>query len=440
MGHRHQLRTTCTWAMVLRHRWNGRRPTPGHGLAAAAAAAAAVGVALGLVAAGATAGVAPGLAGAGVPPTSAVTIVAQPTSGPVGTDIEMSGSVPPQCQGSMTISLSHTAGTPAVILATSTAALGEWGSSLVVPPVAAATVNGPGTQIGPAAQIGPGTWTLRAAPAATAPGCAPATTTFTVTGFEQVTSRFVAMAATPDGRGYWLAQGTGGVYSYGDAPFEGSLPGLGVTPSAPVVGMAATPAGRGYWLVGADGGVFAFGDAGFYGSLRSLGVEHAGPVVGIAATPDGKGYWLIAAGGGVYAFGDARFYGAARTGTGGGASALLASPGGTGYVVTYDQPGIFTALGSASAPADTGPPHITSVLVGAAAVPGGGGLWEVGTDGSVLAYGGAPFLGTPSTLGVVPSGPITAIVATPAGKGYWLLSSRGGVYAFGDAGFFGAAG
>jgi len=429
MGHRLQRHTARIWAMVLGcRRWRGPAV-----VRAVVSVGVLGGVPLGLVAAGAVAVAAPGVAAAGPPPTAVVTIVAQPRSGPVGTDIEMFGSVPPQCQGPMTISLSKTAGTPAVTVATSTASLGGWDSSLVVPPVAGATANGP------AAQIAPGTWTLRAAPAATAPGCAPATTTFTITGFEQVTSKFVAMATTPGGGGYWLAQATGGVYAYGDAGFYGSLPGLGVTPSAPVVGMAATPDGRGYWLVGADGGVFAFGDAGFYGSLASLGVKHAGPVVGIAATPDARGYWLIAAGGGVYAFGDAGFYGAAPTGTGGGATALLSSPGGTGYVVTYNQPGDFAALGSATAPPDTGPAHITSVLVGAAAVPGGGGLWEVGTDGSVLAYGDAAFLGTPKTVGTAPSGSVTAIVATPDGKGYWLLSSRGGVYAFGDAGFYGAA-
>ncbi len=72
--------------------------------------------------------------------------------------------------------------------------------------------------------------------------------------------------------------------------------------------MAATPDGRGYWLAAADGGVFAFGDAGFYGAVRAL---HA-PIVGMAATPDGRGYWLAAADGGVFAFGDAGFYGAVR--------------------------------------------------------------------------------------------------------------------------------
>ncbi|MHB1891127.1 MAG: serine hydrolase, partial [Acidimicrobiales bacterium] len=69
---------------------------------------------------------------------------------------------------------------------------------------------------------------------------------------------------------YWLAGADGGVYAF-DAPFHGSLPGLGVTPAAPVVGIAADPgtaAGStagGYWLAGVDGGVYAF-DAPFHGS------------------------------------------------------------------------------------------------------------------------------------------------------------------------------
>ena len=56
----------------------------------------------------------------------------------------------------------------------------------------------------------------------------------------------------------------GGVFAFGDAAFLGSMGGKQLT--QPVVGMAASPDGKGYWLVAADGGVFAFGDAAFYGS------------------------------------------------------------------------------------------------------------------------------------------------------------------------------
>jgi hypothetical protein len=37
--------------------------------------------------------------------------------------------------------------------------------------------------------------------------------------------------------------------------------------------MAATPGGGGYWLVASDGGIFAFGDAPFEGSLGGAGVN-----------------------------------------------------------------------------------------------------------------------------------------------------------------------
>ena len=55
--------------------------------------------------------------------------------------------------------------------------------------------------------------------------------------------------------------------------------------------MAATPDGRGYWLVASDGGIFAYGDAVFYGSAGGNHFDQ--PMVVIAATPDGRGYWLV---------------------------------------------------------------------------------------------------------------------------------------------------
>ncbi len=73
----------------------------------------------------------------------------------------------------------------------------------------------------------------------------------------------------------------------------------------PIVGMAATPDGKGYWLVASDGGIFTFGDAAFFGSTGAIHLN--APVVGMAATPDGKGYWLVASDGGIFTFGDAAF-------------------------------------------------------------------------------------------------------------------------------------
>ncbi|MFZ0664834.1 MAG: hypothetical protein WAM97_03705, partial [Acidimicrobiales bacterium] len=95
-------------------------------------------------------------------------------------------------------------------------------------------------------------------------------------------------------RGYRLAASDGGVFSYGGAPFFGSMGGKRL--AAPIVGMASTPDGGGYWLVASDGGIFSFGDAGFYGSMG--GRHLAKPIVGMASTPDGRGYWLVASDGG----------------------------------------------------------------------------------------------------------------------------------------------
>ena len=94
------------------------------------------------------------------------------------------------------------------------------------------------------------------------------------------------MAATPDGGGYWLVARDGGIFSYGDAAFEGSA---GVTAlNAPVTAMAATPAAPatgswpGRWRLHLRRRPL----------LRVTRREPLpGPVVGLAGRRGG-GYWL----------------------------------------------------------------------------------------------------------------------------------------------------
>ncbi len=202
----------------------------------------------------------------------------------------------------------------------------------------------------------------------------------------------VGMAATPSGNGYWLVASDGGVFAFGDAPFLGSE---GATHlNQPIVGMELTPDARGYWLVAADGGIFSFGDAQFYGSTGAIHLNR--PIVGMAVTPDGKGYWLVAADGGIFSFGDAQFFGS------------------------------------------TGAIHLNRPIVGMAATPSGGGYWLVASDGGIFAFGDAPFLG--STGAIHLNQPIVGMAATPSGGGYWMVASDGGVFSFGDAQFFGSTG
>ena len=71
--------------------------------------------------------------------------------------------------------------------------------------------------------------------------------------------------------------------------------------SEPIVGMAATPDGRGYWLVASDGGVFTFGDAGFFGS--TAGSADRNPVVGLYSNLGGHGYSVVDSAGRCTTFG-----------------------------------------------------------------------------------------------------------------------------------------
>ncbi len=90
-------------------------------------------------------------------------------------------------------------------------------------------------------------------------------------GANALSSPIVGMAASPDGKGYWLVASDGGIFSYGDAQFYGSAGNYGstqlngsagnLTLTIPIVGMAASPDGKGYWLVASDGGIFSYGDA-----------------------------------------------------------------------------------------------------------------------------------------------------------------------------------
>ena len=299
-------------------------------------------------------------------------------SGPVGTVVKLAGSLGPSCaaqlpslDGQATAFLQFQkgsqAGDPNEWINVPVASDGAWAASFTIPSFVGGQAM---TQGSLGADVTPGLWQFGI------PACSatPTTTTvdFDVTATRPVASRFVGMAPTADGHGYWLAQANGGVFSYGDAAFYGSLPGIGIVPAGAITGIAATPDGRGYWLVGADGGVFAFGDAAYAGNGRD-GI----PKVALLATPDGGGYLLP--------------------------SATGLPPAALGDAVAYQQ----------------SPMALAALVTGAASTPSGGGAWEVGTDGGVFTFGDAAFLGSMGSQAL--TNPITAMAATPSGDGYWLL-------------------
>jgi hypothetical protein len=206
----------------------------------------------------------------------------------------------------------------------------------------------------------------------------------------------VGITPTVDHGGYWLVASDGGIFTFGDAGFYGSIPGLGFAPAgsssskrlnAPIAGMVPSADGGGYFMVASDGGVFAFGDAHFAGSCPGIG-GCSGAAVAVMPDANGNGYWLVTQSGHVYTFGDAPYFG---------------------------------APGPASVP-------VTSAV----RTPDGRGYWILYANGAISNFGDAGAFG--SSLGLMGgSDPATAIFSTSDGGGYWVAAANGAVANYGDA-------
>ena len=235
----------------------------------------------------------------------------------------------------------------------------------------------------------------------------------------------------------------------------------------------------GYTMVASDGGIFTFGDAQFYGSMGGKPLNQ--PIVGMAATPDGKGYWVVASDGGIFSFGDAQFYGSMGGQPSTSRSSAWRRPR-TARATGWSPP---TAASSASAtPRSTGPPGaiapqrahgrhggdarrqrllagrlrrrhlhlrrrrastarraaspLNQPVVGMAATSDGHGYWLVASDGGIFSFGDASFYG--STGGLHAQQPVVGMKVTSDNGGYWLAAADGGIFSFGDAPFEGSAG
>ena len=190
--------------------------------------------------------------------------------------------------------------------------------------------------------------------------------------------------------GYWLVASDGGIFTFGDAAYDGST---GARPSEPTHrGHGGHSRRKGYWLVAADGGIFTFGDARFFGSTGAVRLNQ--PIVGMAATPTGTaiGWWPP-----MVAF----------------------SPSVTPLLRLYRDL------------------HLNAPVVGMAATPDGHGYWLVAADGGIFTFGDAGYFGSTGAMRL--NQPIVGMAATPDGQGYWLVAADGGIFTFGDAGYFGSA-
>jgi hypothetical protein len=203
---------------------------------------------------------------------------------------------------------------------------------------------------------------------------------------QRLNAKVISLTPTSTRGGYWELASDGGIFSFGDATFFGSTGNLRL--NQPVVGMTATPTGRGYWLVARDGGIFSFGDATFLGSTGGIRLNQ--PIVDMAATPSGKGYWLLAADGGLFPFGDAKGYG-------------------------------------------SGVGRTWSPFVDITTTPDGNGFWMLSRGGGVFPFGSATYAGSPDWIGFCDAPQVVKLAPTSTGRGYWVQSADGNTFPFGDA-------
>jgi hypothetical protein len=220
------------------------------------------------------------------------------------------------------------------------------------------------------------------------------------TGAMKLQRPVVGITPTPNQGGYWLVASDGGIFAFGNATYYGSIPGIGLAPAgslspkrlnAPIVGMVPSADGGGYFMVAADGGVFTFGDAKFAGSCPGIG-GCSGAAVAVMPDASGNGYWLVTATGHVYAFGDAVDYGAPGPQSVPVTSAVRTTDGG-GYWILFAN-GTVDAYGDAlNLGGPVGAVGSSNPASAIFATSDGGGYWVASANGSVYNYGDAPNLG-----------------------------------------------
>ncbi|MDB6027794.1 MAG: Esterase [Verrucomicrobiales bacterium] len=238
----------------------------------------------------------------------------------------------------------------------------------------------------------------------------------------------IGMARTSNGGGYWIAASDGGVFSFGNATFYGSMGGQVL--NSPVSGICARKQGDGYWLVAKDGGIFSFGAAPFQGSMGGQVLNK--PIIGMACTQSGNGYWLVGSDGGIFNFGDAAFYGS--LGGAGYTDIVAISPawhtnGSNGYRIirsngtTYDYNCSHLGGGEAG-----------SGVVSVATTGSDNGFWEVTSSGAIFSYGNAVYH---SGIG---GGVVVGLARGPSTTGgYWAVKTDGSIFSKGDAVYHGGA-
>ncbi len=293
----------------------------------------------------------------------------------------------------------------------------------------------------------PSTTTTTAAPTTTTTRpttttAPPAATTSTTTTVASTTTTTVPPALRT--QGYWLLDGFGGLYNFGDAQRFVSVDVLDMSTA---VSLDRARGGSALWVLDSSGQVHVRGSARHFGNVEMSALSPGEKVSSIAAIPSGRGYWVFTDIGRVVAFGEAQNFGdlpALSIRPVGVVVASSSTPSGAGYYMLGSDGGVFTfgdAVFKGSVPEVLDAASLACPIVGLVPAPAGNGYWMVACDGGVFAFGDAPFRGSvPGVLapGTALNSPIIGLASY--GAGYVMVASDGGVFSFSDRQFVGSLG
>jgi Ca2+-binding RTX toxin-like protein len=151
------------------------------------------------------------------------------------------------------------------------------------------------------------------------------------------------------------------------------------------------------------------------------------------------GYWMLERNGFIYRFGAAADFTGPTLAAGVTAVDAESTPSGNGLLVLASNGSLY-AYGDAPffGGVDTATLNAGERVSSISVTPSGGGYWVFTNRGRVVAFGNAPFLGDLTSFTL--NGPVLDAVPTPSGLGYYMVGSDGGVFSFGDAVFYGSMG
>lgn len=243
----------------------------------------------------------------------------------------------------------------------------------------------------------------------------------------------VALSRMPNtqGDGIYAFGNDGGVFGTGNAPLRGagSLPGLHVTPSAPIVGGSVWRDGSGYLMVGSDGAVYGFGGVTNYNTGGHVPVSS--PAVGIWCNPVQPGYMVMDSTGHLFGYGISLSFTQVNPPAVAGYNLFVWAANGNGFWVGNNNGTIYGENVAGFSASPTG-----GYVSTGESTPTSGGLYTCDFIGGAMVFGDAIFTAgetLPPATTPTGGGFMIGCCGSQDGGGYIMVDQGGDIYQWGDS-------